>query len=112
MKIEIRLKQEYFDRVKNGQKVVEMTLYDGKRRELKVGDTITFVSLDDEKQKVRCEIVNLLVYKNFEELYADYDPVDLGYGKGETASHKDMEEFYSKEEQEKNGVLAIEIEVI
>lgn len=33
----------------------------------------------------------------------------MGYLDDEEASHLDMEEFYSKEEQEKYGVVGIEI---
>ena len=36
----------------------------------------------------------------------------MGYGEGEIANYKDMELYYPKEEQEKYGVVAIEIEFI
>ena len=36
----------------------------------------------------------------------------LGYDKDEIASPKDMEKYYSKQEQDKYGVLGIEMKVI
>ena len=36
----------------------------------------------------------------------------MGYSKDEIASPDDMEEYYSKEEQEKYGVLGIKIKKI
>ena len=108
----MHLKKDPFEKVKSGSKVVELRLYDDKRKALNVGDTITFVLLNDETKKIKCEIVNLLVYDNFEELFADYDPVELGYNEGEKSNAKDMEKFYSRKEQEENQVVAIEFEII
>ena len=44
------------------------------------------------------------------KIYNDFDKQELGYEKDEECSYKDMEEYYSKEEQEKYGVVAIEIQ--
>jgi ASC-1-like (ASCH) protein len=42
-------------------------------------------------------------------LYKHFDKISLGYKEDEIANSKDMEEYYPKEEQEKYGVLGIEI---
>ena len=52
------------------------------------------------------------IYSCFADLYRDYDKVSLGYGKDEEAKPEDMELYYSKEEQEKYGVVGIEIELL
>ena len=36
----------------------------------------------------------------------------MGYNENEIANPKDMEQYYSKEEQDKYGVLGIEIKVV
>ena len=51
-------------------------------------------------------------YPNFEELYAHFPKKKLGYAKKKEASFKDMEKYYSKEEQDKYGVIGIEVRVI
>ena len=52
------------------------------------------------------------IYSSFDDLYRDYDKVSLGYSKDEDANPIDMEKYYSKEEQEKYGVVGIEIMLI
>ena len=51
-------------------------------------------------------------YKSFDELYKHFDKIKLGYEENEEANPTDMELYYSKEEQNKYGVLGIEIELI
>ena len=51
----------------------------------------------------------LYKYPSFEELYKHFDKVSMGYKEDEIASFKDMEKYYSKEEQEKYGVVGIKI---
>lgn len=45
-------------------------------------------------------------------MYKHFDKILLGYDESELADAKDMEEYYSKEEQEKYGVLGIEIKIV
>lgn len=58
------------------------------------------------------EIQNLYHYPSFDELYKHFDKVSMGYKENDVADPKDMEKYYSKEEQEKYGVLGIEIKKI
>ena len=58
---------------------------------------------------ITTKVVKLHHYKNFDELYKHFDKVSLGYKNNEVASPKDMELYYSIEEQEKYGVLGIEL---
>lgn len=101
-----------FEKIRAGKKIVEMRLYDEKRRKLKVGDKITFVLAGNDEERFDAEITNLLVYDNFAELYEDYTATELGYEEGETPNPADMEEYYSKTEQEKYGVVGIELELL
>lgn len=57
-------------------------------------------------------IVRLYKYSSFEELYKHFDKIAMGYDKDDIANPKDMEKYYSKEEQDKYGVIGIEIRVI
>ena len=52
------------------------------------------------------------IYSNFADLYRDYDKVSLGYKNDEVAKPEDMEQYYTKEEQEKYGVVGIEIQLV
>lgn len=58
------------------------------------------------------EVKSLYKYPNFEELYKHFNKISMGYDKDDIANPEDMEQYYSKEEQDKYGVIGIEIKVI
>ena len=92
----------------NDLKDIELRLYDEKRQLLKIKDIIEFTNRETLEQRL-VEVKNLYHYSSFDELYKHFDKVSMGYKENEIADPKDMEEYYSKEEQEKYGVLGIEI---
>lgn len=108
---EMKLKNEPFNSIKQGKKTIEMRLFDEKRQLLKINDTIQFTNIITN-EKINVLITNLYKFNNFEELYNHFDKVCLGYSKNQNASHKDMEQYYSLEEQKIFGVLGIEIKLI
>lgn len=111
MKHEMKLNNSPFDSIKNGTKTIEMRLNDEKRQKLKVGDLIEFTNRATN-EKISVRIKNLFKYDNFEELYKHFDKRELGYDDNDTIDYKDMEKYYSKEEQNKYGVVGIEIRKI
>ena len=104
MKHKMHLNNEPFDRIKDGTKTVELRLNDEKRQQLQEKDLIEFTNRITG-ETIITKIVGLYKYSNFEELYKHFDEVSYGYD-------QDMEQYYSKEEQEKYGVVGIMIEVI
>ncbi len=111
MKHEMKLNNGPFMNIKNGTKTIELRLNDEKRKLLKIKDLIEFTNRETLEQLL-VEIENLYHYPSFEELYKHFDKVAMGYKEDEEADPKDMEEYYSKEEQEKYGVLGIEIKKV
>ena len=108
---EMRLHNSPFNLIKSGTKTIELRLNDEKRSLIKVGDKIEFTNRITE-EKIVVEVINLHNYDSFFELYKHFDKVSMGYDKDEEADPKDMEQYYSKEEQDKYGVLGIEIKLI
>ncbi|MBR2741341.1 hypothetical protein IKD98_01090 [Candidatus Saccharibacteria bacterium] len=53
MKHEMGLQSKYFDYIKNGTKRIELRLFDEKRRQINIGDTIEFANPDGEKLLVK-----------------------------------------------------------
>lgn len=100
-----------FTRIKNGTKAIEIRLNDEKRQLLKVKDLIKFTN-KITLEVITVEVIGLYKYSNFEELYKHSDKIAMGYDKDDIANPKDMEKYYSKEKQEKYGVIGIEIRVI
>lgn len=75
---------------------------------------ITFVNTEDSLKTITAEVIDIYKYKSFKELYADLPLLKCGYTKEDvkTASPEDMLAYYSAKQQEKYGVLGIEIKVI
>ena len=110
MRHEMRLHNEPFELIKAGIKTIELRLYDEKRQLIQVGDEIEFTSrTTGEKQLTK--VIAMHIYSCFADLYRDYDKKSLGYTEDEEANAEDMEKYYSKEEQQKYGVVGIEIEI-
>ena len=103
MKHNMTLKQPYFDLIKAGKKTIELRLYDNKRRQIQVGDTITFQNGDNFHT---VKVKGLFVCKNFEQLFKFINPKDTGLETTENAIHI-MEQFYDKDAQKKFGVVGI-----
>lgn len=108
MKHEMKLNNEPFECIKNGTKTIELRLNDEKRKLLTVEDYIEFTN-KVTNEKLLVEVIDLFKYNSFEELYKHFNKIEMGYSINEEANPKDMENYYSKEEQEKYGVLGIKI---
>lgn len=108
---ELRLNNEQFMLIKSGTKIIEMRLYDEKRKLIKENDIIEFTNrLTGEKLKTR--VIKLHLFNSFKELYNNFDNVSLGYKTDEQKRPEDMEKYYTKEEQCQYGVVAIKIKLI
>ena len=105
------LDDQPFNLIAVGMKTIEMRLYDEKRQMIKEGDFIEFVNRTTNAAIVT-KVKALHIYKSFEELYKHFDKTALGYLEDEEANPSDMEKYYSKEEQEKYGVVGIELEKV
>ena len=108
MKYNMNLNNRPFKSIKEGTKTIELRLNDEKRSLLKVGDEIEFTNRDTN-EKLSVDIINLHKYPSFKELYKHFNKIEMGYAEDEPSESKDMEAYYSKEEQNKYGVLGIKI---
>lgn len=105
----MKLKQSPFDKIKNGIKTIELRLYDEKRQQVQIGDYIEFSLIDNPKEKIQTRVTALHRFDSFQELYSVLPKEKLGYKSDETPEPNHMDEYYSREEQEKYGVIGIEI---
>lgn len=107
----MKLRNKPFNSIKNGLKTIEMRLYDEKRKLINVGDNILFTNIETS-DALQVQVINIKAYHNFNELYKNYDKISLGYGDSEIYDPNDMDIYYTKEEQDKYGVVAIEIKLV
>lgn len=106
----MRLNDKPFNLIKDGTKTIELRLNDEKRQLIQIGDYIIFENRTTAEQ-LKTRVINLHKYDSFKTLYKHFDKILLGYQPNESADPEDMEEYYSKEEQNKYGVVGIEIAI-
>lgn len=110
---EMKLQPKYYDYILNGTKRIEIRLYDEKRSQIKIGDTIKFLKEPDLNESFNVKVTGLLRYNSFEEMFKDFD-ISILSDKSMTKKEliNVLEEFYTKEKQKQYGVLGIRIELI
>lgn len=110
---EMKLQPEYYNFILNGTKRIEIRLYDEKRMQIKIGDTIKFLKEPDLNESFDVKVIGLLRYNSFDDMFKDLD-IDILSDKSMTKDELKsvLEQFYTKEKQEKYGVLGIRIELI
>lgn len=106
----MKLRQPYFDLIKNGIKVLEGRLNDEKRKQMSVGDRITFFNSEDESEFFDTTITQRYEFENFEHMAQNMDSVKLGfYGMTNDQVVQVYRAIYSQEDEQKYGVVVFEI---
>ena len=107
----MKLHPSPFEKIKSGEKTIELRLYDEKRRQIKIGDRIIFTN-NSTNEIFNVKVSKLHIFDNFTELYKTLPLLKCGYTKDDVcdANPSDMNIYYSPEEQSKYGVVGIEIE--
>lgn len=107
---QFRLHQVPFDLIAKGQKTIEARLNDEKRQQIKIGDEIVFVSRVNE-DLLRAEVTNLFYSPTFRELFETHN-VRLFGGDDVDSAVDAMGNYYTVADQERYGVVGIEIKLI
>ena len=113
MEHEMKLQPEYYNFILNGTKRIEIRLFDEKRQQIKIGDTIKILKEPELNESFNAKVIGLLRYNNFEDMFKDFDISvlsDSSMTKEELIAV--LEQFYTKEKQKQYGVLGIRIELI
>ncbi len=97
--------------IREGRKTIELRLYDEKRKQIKIGDIITFVNTENKDDELTARVKDQYLFNNFEELYDNLSLLECGYTEDNIASAlpSDMEQYYSKDKQKLYGVVGIKL---
>ncbi|MBQ1387557.1 ASCH domain-containing protein [Candidatus Saccharibacteria bacterium] len=108
---EMNLQPSYFDFIKDGTKRIELRLFDEKRQQIQLGDIIEFTKSEDDKFKA--EVIGLLRYNSFNDLFEDFD-ISILADKSMTKQEllDVLSEFYTPEKQAEFGVLGIRLKIL
>ena len=106
----MRLNPAPFGLIRDGKKTIELRLYDEKRRKLHVGDGILFENTE-APELLLARVTGLRVFASFDDLYQALPLEACGYTEADVdaASPADMDAYYSKEAQQRYGVVGIEL---
>ena len=106
----MKLRPSPFEKIKSGEKTIELRLFDEKRQGIKEGDRIVFENTDTG-ERLLTAVKKLHKFESFAALYESLPLLRCGYTEADVkdARPSDMEAYYSRDEQEKYGVLGIEI---
>lgn len=108
---EMNLQPKYFDFMKDGTKRIELRLHDEKRSQIELGDIIEFSK--SENDKLKAEVIGLLRYNSFKDLFEDFDIsilADASMTKDELLDV--LSEFYTLEKQAEYGVVGIRLKML
>ena len=106
----MKLNPEPFRMIAEGQKTIELRLYDEKRQLIHAGDQIRFTNNADGSV-ITATVQNVYIFDSFKKLYENLPLLKCGYNRQNLAKAKpeDMLEYYSEDQQKKHGVVGIEI---
>ena len=100
MEHEMKLQPEYYNFIQNGTKRIEIRLFDEKRQQIKIGDTIKFLKEPELIESINAKVIGLLRYSSFEDMFKDFD-ISVLSDKSMTKEEliDVLEKFYTKEKQ-------------
>ena len=106
----MKLHSSPFEMIKSGEKTIELRLFDEKRQKVKVGDKIIFINTTTG-ETLNTTVVKLHRFNSFDELYKSLPLLQCGFTSEnvDKAIPSDMEQYYCVEEQNKYGVVGIEL---
>lgn len=100
-----------FKAILSGHKTIESRLFDAKRKQIQLGDTLQFQHKSNASQIINAKVIGLLRYQSFEELFSHNDPTKFG-GPNTIWLLTQIRQFYSAEDEQKYGVIGIEFELL
>jgi len=110
----MKMQPQFFEKIKNNNKTVEIRLFDEKRKALRIGEQIEFSKQPELREKILVEIIELRKFPDFVSLLNEYSLSEMGFA--ETISQKDFlqtfYQYYTPEEEKMFGVIAIKVKLL
>ena len=109
---EMKLNEKAFSNIKSGIKKFELRLYDERRKNINLGDSIIFHNLSNLDDTISVKVLALLRYPTFADFFKDIDFKLCGTANSLEEKIERVHTFYTIEQEKKYGILAIKIELI
>ena len=107
----MKLKEEFFDQMREGKKIYEPRLYDEKRQKICIGDTIIFKKMPNLIDGVVTKVIDVMRFESFEQMAQTLSLTGLGFEKKNSAQvSRFYRSIYGKEDEKKFGVVVFKLE--
>ena len=106
---QMKLTKPPFEKISSGEKIIESRLFDEKRQQINIGDSIEFLQSDDFDNKIVKKVRALYRYGSFEEMFSDF-PAEYFGGDSKESLLEEIHRFYPAEEESQSGVIGIRME--
>lgn len=106
MEHELNLNKLSFQKIVDGSKIIELRLFDEKRRKIQLGDTLTFHENDNSSNMISKKVIGLVHFPDFETLI-EYLPLSFFGHNSKDEVKSGVNAIYSLERQRENSVLGI-----
>lgn len=108
----IKVKELYYNKIKTGEKIYEVRLLDEKRSLIKIGDILRINKEPELIEFLDARVVELIKFKSFQEMAQTLPAKSIGFIGCNTQEIVDTyRKFYSKEQEQKLGVVAIKLKI-
>lgn len=102
-----------FNQILNGEKSIELRLYDEKRKTIQCGDTIQFFRKNHEEDHFCARVTNVHRFNSFLDLFKTNLFSECGfYNMSENEALAKMRKYYTIEQEEKFGVVGLELKIV
>ncbi len=110
----LKLKEEYFNKIKTKRKTLEGRLNDEKRKKILIGDYIDFTNTSDENDHILTKVIDKYFFDNFDQMLLFIDKKSLGFdnNEGDAEILNVYRSIYSKEKEEEFGVVVLSVELV
>ncbi len=105
----MKLQPMPFEKIQAGTKTIEIRLNDERRQRIAIGDEIVFSLMSDTSRSIHTIVENLYHFSTFKDLWYAFEPAT--YGSDSREGYADMYTYYTKEDEERYGVVGIHIKV-
>lgn len=109
----MKLKSEFFDKVRSGSKIYEVRLNDEKRQKIGIGDCIIFKKEPELLDGVIVRVVDVKRFESFEQMATILSLESVGFEKKNASQvSRFYHTIYSRADEKKYGVVAFKLELV
>ena len=108
---QLQLASKPFNAIQSGSKTIESRLYNQKCQAIQLGDRVVFTNHDDMSATITVEVIGLLRYRTFGDMFAYNEPTKFGGPSAEWLTQQ-INQFYTANDQAKYGVIGVEFVVV